>query len=86
MVRHPTGIITVRVASLQATLIHVDTLSHLQVRVNKMLMDNLFSKITQLQSQHGGSLVKSGTTRRLLGEYAAFLYFCALETETFLPD
>ena len=59
-------------------------LSQLQVRVNKTSIDSLFSKITQLQIQHeGSSLVKSGTTRRLLGKYADFLYFCSLETETF---
>ena len=80
MVSHTTGIFAV--ASLQATPIRVN----LQVRVNKLLMDSLFSKITHLQVQHGGSLVKSGTTRRLLREYTAFLYFCTLETESFLPD
>ena len=59
-------------------------LSQLQVRVNKTSIDSLFSKITQLQIQHeGSSLVKSGTTRRLLGKYADFLYFCILEIETF---
>ena len=84
MVRHPTGIVTV--ASLRARVFYtyMSILSQLQVRVNKTLLDSLFSGITQLQIQHeGSSLVKSGTTRRLLGKYAAFLYFCTLDTETF---
>ena len=81
MVHRPTGI--VMVASLQATLMHVN----LQVRVNKTLMDSLLSKVNQLQVQHGGdSFVKSGATPHLLEKYTAFLYFCTLETDTFLPD
>ena len=54
-----------------------------------MLMDSLLSKITQLQNRHGGgSLVRSGTTRRLLKEYVPpfFTSLLLLETETVLPD
>ena len=80
MGRHPTGTI-VMVASLQTTHIHVN----LQVRVNDMLMDSLFSKITQLQVRLGDSLVTSGT-RHLIIKCAAFLYLCTLETDTFPQD
>ena len=87
MVRHPTGVVLSRSLLFQARVSYTNTsilLSQLQVRVNKTSIDSLFSKITQLQIQHeGSSLVKSGTTRRLLGKYADFLYLCSLETVTF---
>ena len=86
MVCHPTGVVTA-VVSLQARVSYTYMsilLCQPQVRVNKTLIDSLFSKIAQLQIQHEGySLLKSGTTRRLLGKYAPFLNFCTLETETF---
>ena len=61
-------------------------LCNLQVRLNKKLMETLLSKITELRQHDAGSLVESGTRQHLLDEYAAFLYFSTLETETFLPD